>query len=112
MMTSLMATTGLVTAFDESLNAFRSSRPRVRVIYGRGLGSTYQGFYPALPGSGASQHGGGSHFSRPLTCPVCTGSLELVQPDAGSPDRLAGTCCRCDFSCRLDIGSDGRITLS
>ncbi len=105
MMTSLLTLTGVETAFHTSgIAPVAATRPRVRVIWGRVLGSTYQGYSPSSPA--------GSRFSRPLTCPSCGGSLELHQRDEHSHDRLSAGCHECGFESDMDVANDGRITLS
>jgi hypothetical protein len=89
------------TTHEFVANAGILDRAVIRVIWGRGLGSTYQ----------RSVAGRGSSFSMPLTCPECRGSLELHQVDGESPDHLFGTCLCCGASNALTVGAEGRITL-
>jgi hypothetical protein len=91
--------------------------PIVRVIWGKGLGSTYQRYTrPGQPhplpshDNTAAQSPDRSIFSRPLTSPCCQQHLELHQPDPALPDHLLGTCLHCRTQAILVVGNNGRIT--
>jgi hypothetical protein len=115
--------------FDDSKNLRERSRrewtgPIVRVIWNGACGSTYQRYVPPgrqrplltlgghLGFAGSDEDGGGSIFSRPLSCPRCQHSFEIHQPDPESPDWLFGTCSHCQTKAHLEVGDGGKITLN